>query len=720
MDTLGTQLNRRSLLKAMAGLAGVRYAFAQSAEPPVLTLSSSAGLTVILFASGRYQLIASGYGWIFEGNVNSAIQSVRIAQGADSGHTYQEAAFDHGTARTSAIRLYDAEETALFSTYYGQDSFNADPFPSFDSYPQGLLSFSYAGLWNYGFGALIPQSPWLQYDGQANAVIFSPAANFMTAVSQFADDGSMQGAIDSRIATLPAGFTHRALLAFGHGINTVFDRWGQALTSLSGKQRPANDANTLLGKLSYWTDAGAAYYYHPQDASQYVPVLLQVPPRFDQLSVPIASMELDSWHYQKGSPPSWVNNGSGMAAFTADPTIFPQGLARFQQALGLPLITHARWIAPTSDLRNKYKISGNVAIDPRYWQDYANYMTSCGVEVLEQDWLSGPAVTDFNLTDPDAFLDNMASALEAAGRNIVYCMPLATHLMQSTKYDNVVSARVSRDGFRRTHWDELLFDSRLASAVGLWPYADAFQSGNLKDILVATLTAGPVGSGDDIGSVDGSNLSRAVRADGVIVKPDAPMVPTDAAFLAVAQSDAAPMVASTYTNHAGLRTAYVLAYDRTDGAISAVSFSPESLGVSSPAYVFNYFQNIGRVVEAGAPFTGTVDYSGAYYIVAPIGRSLMAFLGDLNKFVSCGKKRIEQLSDDGAVRVLVRFAPNEKSVTLHFYAPSHPAVTAEEGTAGNPIRVGPQHFSVSVSPGRSSTASVILRLAATHPSPQHR
>jgi hypothetical protein len=112
-----------------------------------------------------------------------------------------------------------------------------------------------------------------------------------------------------------------------------------------------------------------------------------------------------------------------------------------------------------------------------------------------------------------------------------------------------------------------------------------------------------------------------------------------------------------------------------------------------------------------------VDYSGSYFIVAPIGRSGIAFLGDANKFVSCGKKRIEQLSDDGAVHVLVRFAANEKDVTLHFYAPSHPMVSAADGTVTRPVRTAQHRFAVTVSPGPSGAASVTLRPRAQQSAP---
>ncbi len=684
------KLTRRDLFRVTSGFATAALFRADADDSiPVQEISSASGLQVAVFSDGSYRIIAAQSGWAFDGAVTGLVDSISVVNGADAVGPWQEIDIAYEPGRISSIRLYAGKAVVLFSTTYGQATANIDPFPRFTSYPQGLFTFSYAGLWSYQFGALNSGSPWLFFDRQANAVLFSPAANFMTAVSQFGSENAIEGAIDGRIITLPAGFTHRAVLAFANGINTVFDLWGQTLTGLAGKNRTASDAITLLNRLSYWTDAGSAYYYQPQDGSQYVPTLLQIAPEFTRSSCPIGAMELDSWHYPKGSPPAWQNIGSGMATFRADPTLFPDGLAAFQQASGLSLVTHARWIDANSDLRDQYKMSGNVSIDPRYWADYANYLASSGVDVLEQDWLSGPAVTDFNLTDPDAFLDNMASAMQQAGRHIVYCMPLWAHIMQSTKYDNVVAARVSNDTFSRAHWDEVIFNSRIASAVGLWPFADTIASRNIKDVLIATLTAGPLGSGDPLGANVPSNLGRAVRADGVIVKPDVPIVPTDSTFLAMSTSSAAPMLAYTYTNHGALQTTYVLAYERAPGAQGPISFSPAEFGITNPAYVYDYFRETGAVVESGGLFTGNIDYDGSYFIVAPIGSSGIAFLGDSDKFVPCGKKRIEELSDDGGVlRVLVRFAGGEKTIALHLHAPSLPLVTTETGTAGPPIAVG--------------------------------
>jgi hypothetical protein len=172
------------------------------------------------------------------------------------------------------------------------------------------------------------------------------------------------------------------------------------------------------------------------------------------------------------------------------------------------------------------------------------------------------------------------------------------------------------------------------------------------------------------------------------------------------------MLAATYTDHAGLRTAYVLAYGRVTGALSQIEFSLESVGVTGLAYVYDYFKDKGTVIQSGAEFSTLVDYTGSYYLVAPIGPSGIAFLGDSGKFVSCGKKRIEQLSDDGALRVLVRFALGEKFVVLHLYATTPPHASASLGTVGSPQNHGENLYRVVVYPDRNGAAAITFQAAA--------
>ena len=100
-------------------------------------------------------------------------------------------------------------------------------------------------------------------------------------------------------SSLPDGFTHRTILAYGSAINKTYDAWGSALTDLTGKHRPANDSDLGLKYLGYWTDNGANYYYNYDADKGYAGTLLAVRDEMQKLGVPIKYMQLDSWWYEK-------------------------------------------------------------------------------------------------------------------------------------------------------------------------------------------------------------------------------------------------------------------------------------------------------------------------------------------------------------------------------------------------------------------------------------
>ena len=93
-----------------------------------------------------------------------------------------------------------------------------------------------------------------------------------------------------------------------------------------------------------------------------------------------------------------------------------------------------------------------------------------------------------------------------------------------------------------------------------------------------------------------------------------------------------------------------------------------------------------------------------------MGTSGIAFLGDASKFVSCGKKRIEQVSDDGVLRVSVRFAAAEKRVALRLYSPFQPIGAAEAGRMGPLMPSNAGTYRVVVSPDVSGRAIVNFRI----------
>ena len=200
--------------------------------------------------------------------------------------------------------------------------------------------------------------------------------------------GSKWRAVSIRICgTCPAGFTQQSLVAFGRGINRTWDVWGGALRDLGHAKRPGNDADAVLKYLGYWTDNGAVYYYnydpgqglrrHPSVAGR------TLPEGADSNPLPADR----SWWYYKSTtdadgkpgdksknsnlPAGEWNRYGGMLEYKAHADLFPNGLAVFQKTIGLPLVTHNRWVDPASPYHANYQISGVAAVDPNWWNDIA-------------------------------------------------------------------------------------------------------------------------------------------------------------------------------------------------------------------------------------------------------------------------------------------------------------------------------------------------------------
>ncbi|HTB34063.1 MAG TPA: hypothetical protein VK842_04320, partial [bacterium] len=252
-----------------------------------------------------------------------------------------------------------------------------------------------------------------------------------------------------------------------------------------------------------------------------------------------------------------------------------------------------------------------------------------------------------------------------------------------SKYPNLTTIRTSMDGFQPGHYRAFLYASRLATALGIWPWTDVCKSGDTESLLLAALSAGPVGTGDFLGLEDKANILMAARQDGVLVKPDASLLPTDQSYLAEAAGKDRPLVASTYTQHGSLRTVYAVAIRKPGDPAPGLRVEPGELGLQGPAYAYDYFSGSGKKLRAGHP----VDFSFgakdvAFVEAAPIGRSGLALLGDAGKFVGTGRQRIASLEDSAAgLAVGVLFAPGEDTVVLHGYAPALPTAVTDNGQA---------------------------------------
>lgn len=685
----------KNRLPTVVGAIAVTALFAYPVRAAGIPASASGVSVELDVSTGAYGVMSQTPAWTFGGSLNTALGRVKTTSGRDNTGAFDEVRFVVQDSLKASIRRYRDRPIAVFSwttTKAGPPP--AVAFPSFNRLPAGLGVLSYKDS-NFSPRSFKPErgsTPWVLFDAQGDTAVISPAANFMVADMSGDAKTEVSSSISAKVANLPAGFTHKTILVFGQGINATMEAWGTGLTDTLRVKRPANDADLFLKYLGYWTDNGAAYYYNYDKALGYEGTLVAVRNEIEKLGIPIRYFQLDSWWYQKTTvnykgedekapkvaalPAGTWNAYGGLTKYEAHPFVFPDGLDGFQKKVHLPLATHNRWIDVNSPYRAKYDVPGLQSTDPAYWDEIIGYIARSGVKMYEQDWLNYTwEYSPKFQTEPftaTRFLDAMAGACAKYGLSMQYCMTLPRYLMQGAKYPNLTNVRVSDDRFERRNWEASFYTSRLASSLGEWPWVDTFMSRERENMLLATLSAGLVGFGDFMGRESVENALMAARPDGILVKPDVCITPTDATILSDSRGEHRPLVATTYTQHGGRRTAYVFAYPRRVDSTDA-SFRPGDLGIDS-GYAYKPFTGESRVIKPGETISETLASNGSSFtVLAPTGVSGIAFLGDKGKFVGTGKQRIASINEEpGSLTARVLFAPGETSVTLHGFSATHP------------------------------------------------
>jgi len=142
----------------------------------------------------------------------------------------------------------------------------------------------------------------------------------------------------------------------------------------------------------------------------------------------------------------------------------------------------------------------------------------------------------------------MGKAGEQTGINIQYCMSLPRHILTALQIPRVTHTRTSTDYMfhiigQAQQW-AMRISSMFADAIGLAPFKDVFWSNSIqpgapykppteevlpeREILIATLSTGPVSPGDAINYTNVQRIMKCCRPDGLILKPDRPLATINA------------------------------------------------------------------------------------------------------------------------------------------------------------------------------------------------
>ena len=411
----------------------------------------------------------------------------------------------------------------------------------------------HAGLWNSsskvvkgmmdGLVALFD----LTQQGEGDTLVLSPMSHFMaTSISQRneASDSVFEYGVMGSMSTIPANYMHSYIVFYSaRGINSAVQEWGQTMQRAFNRSNQHRANDKTVNYVGYYTNNGGYYYYNTETGINYEETIVDVS---HQMNFPYHYMEFDSWWYYKG-------DGGGVSQWKSRPDVFPDGLAVLDRRLqNLPLAAHNRWWSYDNVYKDKYAF----ALDARqkravpvgndsFWIDLFTEAYNWGLVTYVQDWLSvssrdcEPVITDINLGEQ--WLTSMGAAADEIGINIQYCMSLPRNFLQALQIPRVTHARASDDyqvslsDHNRPQWT-IGITSMFLDAIGIAPFKDVLWSTSTqpgspygpnasevfpdRQILMATLSTGPVGVGDGINFTNVERIMRCCRQDGLILKPD--------------------------------------------------------------------------------------------------------------------------------------------------------------------------------------------------------
>jgi hypothetical protein len=550
----------------------------------------------------------------------------------------------------------------------------------------------------------------------------------------------------------PRGFATELALFAGEGPRALLEEWGALLQQRAGARRRGRYDDALVAGLSYWTDNGSVYYYRTAPGSDYTETLGRKLDELEGEGVRVRSLQLDSWFYpheqlravsSEGAP---VVPPTGMRCWEPREDLFPAGFAPLRARTGaLPLCLHSRHFSARSPYFERHAawIDGGQG-HPQGAELFERLMeqaASFGAVTYEQDWLVESFLGVRGLREAPGRAAAWQRALDAAaarrGLTLQWCMATPADFMEGVSLSQLASIRTSGD-YRYLYdnalnWVWFLHGNAFARALGLWPYKDVFIShpptpegfGDVlaeAESLLAALSGGPVGIGDQLGHTRSELVLRTCRADGVLVKPDLPIAALDRCFRGHGYFGAEPLVAETSSAHPAGRSVYLVSMNASHASKQSgeplrfrVDFA--DLGAARPpGPVVLYDWRSGRFerLPADGGFDEVLGYQEfGYRVLCPLLPGDVALFGDVAKYATLGDRRIFGVEiRDGELRFDVLGTPGER-VNVEGCAPRAPRRAEGWTPAGSaPLEVGfdaaTGRFRASVPVGASGVAGVTL------------
>ncbi|XP_070579108.1 uncharacterized protein [Ptychodera flava] len=698
-------------------------------------LSAANGLQIDMKADGQYSIAINGETWlnsaptffVVDGTKFSSPGNLKLlnisssSQGADILGNFESWTLiwqteprsgGHGKQIITGVKAYKDIPAIGFSQYFPQalegtsvKSYDSvcTAFPSFLvdgvkgekgylSYGGEFLDDTTIGMWNEGASGInsgLYGGPLAIFDKSLNTVVISSFSEFMAGSMQLANGAINYGILGS-ILEIPADFSMQIVVYYDQGINKAVHGMGRTLMKYHGKSTVLRDSDFTANYLGYWTDGGAFYYYHTEPGKNYEETMMDVKAYTDSANIPYRYFQLDSWWYFKGE-------NKGCKNWTAMPDVFPHGLRYLYDKIDLPMGAHNRWWSSSTDYA---KVNGGkwnfivekddkfaIPQDAEFWNYLMETSREWGLILYEQDWLDNEVEymhsTVQNITVTRNWLIQMGNGASKNNINILYCMPMPRHILQSVEVPAVTLVRASGDYKAGNNQWRIGVSSILDDAVGLAPFKDTFwtttdQPGNTYhsrepytelQSVVSTLSTGPVGPSDKIKYSNVSLIMRSCNSDGLLLKPSKPATSIDLQILQKALGSGGPdgEVWSTYSDIAGYRFGTLLWVN----VKTPYPITPQQAGFGKlySSYAFSDRDPVKTLVKFDEenPLNqhkcGKADF-GLWHSVPEInipGSSRkVLMLGELTKWVKMSPQRVLDIGIyTGDIDIILQGAVNE-------------------------------------------------------------
>ncbi len=537
------------------------------------------------------------------------------------------------------------------------------------------------------------------------AFVLSPMNQFLygtVSISHFPK--SIRCGIPRSVNKLPKGHTYETILVYQQGVNKAIDLWGHLLRLRHKVQPIKKDEDVLLKYISYWTNAGSAYWYKSYKNKSYEETLKTLKAHHKKIGITYGSYQLDSWWYKKGGDeytsgirewaPKAVSRSKNFNAILPfmqkykDLDLFEEDkLSYVQSFIDAPIGCHFKQLAKDSVyvmgheedfLIEDFPIPKNKKVALSLFYEIFNH-PKWRMNYIVHDWLQymNDNHKGFqNLKVSKAYfeaLDITCQNIEATDNKrgsltLQLCMTQPHMTLNSVTMSSVTSIRSTSDsdsffveGSKRWWWH--MYSSKFIQALGKYAFYDNRQSYKSHvhplasysrfELIWLGLSCGPIGIGDPIGKGNIELIRRVIKENGEIIKPDLPSQPLDQSYLGRPHNFSSKRGVGVYS-HSTIKTLeeeeyrvyYLLLFNVHPFAGKVfMDYSLGELGCTSGKnyVIYDYFKEKYDVVDVGYLNHYALKRRKFYYqIIAPIEKGF-AYLGDVSKHVTCSNQLVSSI-----------------------------------------------------------------------------